>query len=142
MPEKNIEDYLHLYLGCEVVIQKSFTGFGRYLVKGDKVVLNTKLLMELGEDGNCTYTPNYIKPILRNLNDMTEEEKLQLAYNHAYPHVKFSSKESALNSMYGRYGSKWFTAYQDEFLFLLSKHFDLFGLIEAGIAIDKTTLTK
>ena len=29
---------------------------------------------------------------------------------------------------------------QDIFMFLISKHFDLFGLIESGLAIDKTTL--
>jgi hypothetical protein len=29
----------------------------------------------------------------------------------------------------------------ETFLWLLSKHFDLFGLIEAGLAIDKTKLT-
>jgi len=53
-------------------------------------------------------------PILRPLSDMTEEEKIESGklYKHLSPNY-------------------------EQFRWLLSKSFDLFGLIDAGLAIDK-----
>lgn len=54
---------------------------------------------------------------------MTEEEKR---------HLQIISIEE----LFGNLGSVLCLA--NDFRYLLSKHFDLFGLIEAGLAIDKT----
>ena len=65
-----------------------------------------------------------IKPILRPLSDMTEKEKENIG------------------------GTDWTSVdgdweYSPEtFLFLLSKRFDIFGLIEAGFAVNATELNS
>lgn len=61
------------------------------------------------------------KPILRRLDSMTEEECYEL---------EMLGHELVLNSV----GSNEF--YAERTHYLLSKHFDLFGLIESGEAID------
>lgn len=103
---KNTKDYLHLYLGCEVVIEKSsywcVHEFDYH--KGEKRLLLPSVL---------TWVRNnemIVKPILRPLSDMTEEE---------------DAIDCDLSPA-------------EKFRFRLSKDFDLFGLIEAGLAIDKT----
>lgn len=117
--EKNIKDYLHLYLGCEVLVldldgqtfkDKIEDVFDRKHGKGFSIY----------EFGDCPFDDHdeyyqEIKPILRPLSDMTKEER-------EYVRVKFN------------HGSA------ESFIWHLSKHFDLFGLIEAGLAIDKTKM--
>jgi len=66
-----------------------------------------------------------LKPVLRNLSDMTEEER----NNFLLTKEKY---------MYGHSNSKKWAAVTH---FLLSLNIDLFGLIEAGEAIDAETLT-
>lgn len=118
--EKKIEDYLHLYLGCEIKI-------------GDQI----EILDAVGQSGefeslykghlrNFYHISVGVKPILRPLSDMTEEEKFEIQqisgwvdYNH-YINQGFCKPEV--------------------FKYLLSKSFDLFGLIESGLAIDKTKI--
>lgn len=127
---KKIEDYLHLYLGCVAIIEKSdyFMVHNWSYHNGDKIVIGGRLIEHLG---NINMGHISIKPILRPLSDMSEEEMKEcgcLTYD-------FSDEEDLM---------KW--EWQDfktllsveQFLWLLSKHFDLFGLIEAGLAIDKT----
>lgn len=62
-----------------------------------------------------------IKPILRLLSDMKRDERS--AYFEKQDSVIGSDMKEAVGTYY-----------------LLSKHFDLFGLIESGEAIDSTTL--
>jgi len=99
--DKKIEDYLHLYLGCDVRHNNGS------IVKMNSIALNNML--------NNKYEMQEYKPILRPLSDMTEEEKIEVR--------KFDKVELPHFEL---------TRY------LLSKHFDLFGLIEAGLAIEKT----
>lgn len=68
--------------------------------------------------------PDHITPllILRKLEDMTEEEADKLA-------------SMCPQRNYDKYNPAQFT-------YLLSKSFDLFGLIEAGLAIDAKTLNS
>lgn len=112
--EKKIKDYLHLYLGCDAMIynDKSFIM--------DKVTSSSLNI----EDGSVTK----IKPILRPLSDMTEQESYELCWQKNQNHMKlnWSLNESAIHP--------------NEFLYLLKQGFDLFGLIESGLAIDKTTI--
>jgi hypothetical protein len=132
---KNIKDYLHLYLGCECMI-------------GD---LNWKPETNLhglapGVD------PNYGKPIkskidahvlnvfahkttliLRPLSDMTDEEMDEVWYSHEPKNVLVMDYKN--NSM-----SRKVALCSERTRYLLSKGFDLFGLIDSGLAIDKIKL--
>lgn len=122
---KELKDYLHLYLGCECI--------GYYRTKdgntGEEVIVELrKTLVSVSIDGfdlNGNLKVEEFKPILRPLSDMTEEEVedyMGLVCVEAKPFNQF-----AINAaMY----TKW----------LLSKHFDLFGLIDAGLATDKTKI--
>lgn len=114
---KNIKDYLHLYYGCEVA---------RYDSEGVryKVAVNKAWLIEAFEKGGKNFYT--YKLLLRPLSDMTEGEKDEY-YKHRgfgwiYNLEKQMSKDAA--------GTR----------FLLSKSFDIFGLIESGLAIDKTKI--
>lgn len=99
---KKIEDYLHLYLGCECL--------NSYNQIHTLTVDNFKTLSVWG------------KPILRSVNDMTINEAIDI----------FSTLDIGISGA--------FTPTQ--FKKLLSKHFDLFGLLESGFAIDAKTLKK
>jgi hypothetical protein len=114
-----LEDYLHLYIGCEGIAE-TIAKFKTRLV-----ISNHTNDMRDGVDLEDAIQHNF-KPILRSLSDMTEEEKIELSALLEWPEPK-----TVMNNRYSRYSPKIF-------LYLLSKHFDLFGLIEAGLAIDKT----
>jgi hypothetical protein len=120
-------DYLHLYLGCECeVIGTGFIG------KIDTVFDDGTIATGLGRFPFVqTLRGDEIKPLLRPLTDMTHEE-LQECGNMIYDF----SDEPDLNN------HKWedFQTLLDpmQFVWLLKKGFDLFGLIESGLAIDKT----
>lgn len=115
----NIKDYLHLYLGCEVQVQ-SESEKGKIKILACVEPVSNKAWTESGN----THYIDLIKPILRPLSDMTEEEK----------------READLVRGNGDGCDNYAVPEAYEFKYLLSKHFDLFGLIEAGLAIDKTTI--
>lgn len=108
METRNLEikDVIHLYLGCEVENKK-----------GQRVNLTPMLLAQCLVNKWELETEQW-KPILRNLSDMTEEEK------------ETSGKFNVCSNFEL---AEWFR-------YLLSKHFDLFNLIESGLAIDKNNL--
>ena len=113
--KKELKDYLHLYLGCEIDIS------------GQREILDSVAKSGQIETLFRGYLRNYrdlsdedIAPILRPLSDMTDEEAQE---------VYTIKGKNAFNNFEGETTKH-----------LLSKHFDLFGLIEAGLAIDKTTL--
>lgn len=115
---KDIKDYLHFYIGCDVLRPDGKTVLQIYGIEGSLVVHR--------ENSELTYSRmTGCKPILRPLADMTEEEikergwsKLEL--NHAVSQERNRS------------------LYTNEFLYLLSRGFDLFNLISEGLAINKT----
>jgi hypothetical protein len=136
----NIKDYLHLYLGCRVRIVEDEVATGILIGLVERDGYNTehpcRVKIERKGKHSLYYCFDYseIKPILRPLSDMTEEE-LQECGNMVYDF----SGEPELNN------HKWKDfeiAAPEQFHWLLARHFDLFGLIEAGLAIDKTTLTE
>lgn len=115
---KKLKNYLHLYLGCEV-----------QCVKGEQSLLREYNISQgqvfrLGSNRIFAVLMliDYFKLILRPLSSMTEEESLEL---EKYP--------MAYDTM-----QRWWSS--EQFVWLLSKGFDLFGLIEAGLAIDKTLM--
>lgn len=113
---KNIKDYLHLYLGCEY--RYFMNGVTKTGSRKNKGVITYAALSHIMARIEQEYN---IKPILRPLSDMTEEERKKC-------------ERKVFN------GDARFFYTTEAFLFLLSKHFDLFGLIDAGLAIDKTKL--
>lgn len=129
--KKELKDYLHLYLGCEVFIESySF-------MNGNKREKLIDKLTEVGINGriDCEkYTPpdGDVKLVLRPLSDMTEEEKDWLDEHENFVNNYKQNAESELII-------EWDA---EKTSYLLSKHFDLFGLIEAGLAIDKTTIKE
>jgi hypothetical protein len=123
----NIKDYLHLYLGCTVEIPDSLiqkhglvksTRKATFLGFADYHRLESRVGFRAGPEGRVSTF--FIKPILRPLSDMTGEEKSQSGIIYK--------------------GSGVLETHFESMRYLLSKHFDLFGLIEAGLAIDKTKL--
>ncbi len=109
---KDIKDYLYLYWGCEVSVTNLE---GRYNTIIDQKFINTYV----DEDDGELY--NDPKLILRPLSDMREDER-----NERWQIIIQGEKGNLYEVM------RW----------ELSKSFDLFNLIEAGLAIDKTTLSK
>lgn len=112
---KKIEDYLHLYLGCELLSKST----GEVVATLLGVVGNEAHFKVSGVKYSAR-CDNY-KPILRPLSDMTEEERSELIYLQ-------NADQRAYYEMAA------------QVKYLISKYFDLFGLIEAGLAIDKTKL--
>jgi hypothetical protein len=177
---REIKDYLHLYIGCEV----EYTGMANH----------RKLIMKWAGSLLETNAWQNIKLILRPLSDMTDEEWkkcFELSRGICDQHIldkmkKMSSMEvmftlGKAQFMFGyhncsgndirigngicfflrRYlikddlvvsteglvtNESWFNDMTIEqvlnvnhiFAYLLSKHFDLFNLIESELAIDKT----
>jgi hypothetical protein len=119
-----LQDYLPLYKGCEVLRNNENLPFrltGNRLaayIHGDLPIDSIKLL-------------------LRPFSDITEEEFRQHFYDHWLEELDVATFEEQYREV------KCWTIKQEALLpehfhFLLSKHFDLFGLIPAGLAIDKT----
>lgn len=110
--KKDIKDYLHLYFGGFVSVRNLD---GRHNTIIDHDFYNSYFDEESGEFLNDP------KIILRHLSDMTEGES------------EFICEAAELGKP-TIYVNAELTAY------FLSRGFDLFGLIEAGLAIDKTKL--
>jgi hypothetical protein len=135
MELKNIKDYIHLYLGRE-------TNHGTLV----GIELDWATIRD--NDGELFYgLISDLKPILRKLSSMTEDEVNEcwklLGYNDQIttPSIKrnfifedFSDKDN-VESVTG-----WTSFCVKLLPYLLSKGFDLFGLIDANLAIDKDTL--
>lgn len=113
-----LKDVIHFYLGCEVTVPDSdepriIEGVGK------SYIFTT---------GNGYYAISMnTQPILRLLPDLTEEECRNL--NWIFPVSVYVAKNFIINGMT-----------PEEFKYLLSIGADLFGLIESGQAINKTTL--
>lgn len=125
---------LALYLGC-------------YAMHGDKRIHVCGINVNSGYIQNImcqeTIPISEIKLILRPLSSMTEEEKEQIAKLMSPKATKWLVEILVLDAirvetwgdgMHSIAENYW----PDLFLYLLSKHFDLFGLIEKQEAIDST----
>jgi hypothetical protein len=119
----NIKDYLHLYLGCEVEFGLNLNNLRRGTFIGfvDYNRIDARIAFRAGPEGRVNVF--LLKPILRPLRDMKEEEMKVLGIG-------------SVNELEGNIGDLLLKA--SDFPFLLSKHFDLFDLIDAGLALDKT----
>lgn len=157
--ERKIQDYLHFYLGQQVLINSM----------GEDVVCD---LITVSRDGgafasgttkrgqklNAHGMLEGAKLLLRPLSDMTEEEAIELVKVREWksygPHPRERKYETYKNA-FGQIVVQWGhegdlrsknvpqtkeSFYPEELPFLLSRGFDLFNLIPDGLAINKTTL--
>ena len=133
---KELKDYLPYYLGCEV----------QYLMNGkgilSEISLDSKygVLVSVKLNGSNKHRQTVlsnIKLILRPLSSLSNDEAANIGILPKKEWHEQTQEEQI----------KWLVNNKDnaiyspkDFLYLLSNSFDLFGLIEAGLAIYKTTL--
>lgn len=119
---KQLKDYIHHYIGCEV------QNFNEESGKLIGVEMPNTAIVDPAPSAidnifrRRLWSLKAVKPILRRLGSMTEDED-QRQFREANR---------------GHYiDMHW---YPEGFAWLLEKRFDLFGLIDAGLAIDAATL--
>jgi len=131
--EKRIEDYLHLYLGCNIMVERP--GKDGNNTANRTVLAGPYKLVAIGiSDNNRVikldgYTPtatDTIKPVLRPLSDMTEAEAIEFGWMRLFTLEHFIE-----NKLYK----------PELFAHLLARHFDLLNLIEEGLAADITKMS-
>lgn len=136
MDKLSVQD-LAMFIGCEAeymyVDEETHTG------KGTLISVNLNLdrkinfpIVIIDKDDNSRYretkvNPDEVKPILRPLSDMTDEEINE--YKVLKPEYTSITDKKTLIKVDAR-----------SIKYLVSKHFDIFGWIEKGLAIDKTKL--
>lgn len=156
---KDIKDYLHYYLGCEGFTKQPYgtePGISIKDIKSRLLSVDVKgelrtqcydLSDKAWDSLTCVMASDFT-PFLRPLSDMSGKEVIE-AFHLAYADAKYQFEEfqKVDNNEFGwrarnQNGMECFlpanTFTPDVFHYLLSKHFDLFGLIESGLAIDKT----
>ncbi len=140
---KDIKDYLHLYLGCDVQVKRKNdkeyligricevtkeSNHGDWIdVRFNDVVPATSMIWEVSNSNFHTFFFNHdeIKPILRPLSDMDNNPEHWETYSKLLD---------------GQPGKPGIPCKADAIAYLLSLHYDLFNLIPEGLAIDKTKL--
>ena len=126
--EKDIKDYAHLYLGCEALVQFPEDTDGiRCIIESvnvECISFNNIAPDYYFDEPECGFMP-----ILRRLSSMTEEEAKDLT-DHGI--------EQLHDAIHLKTHTLSFTP--EDLLYLLSEGFDIFGLIDANLAIDKDTI--
>jgi hypothetical protein len=150
----NIKDYLHLYISPDtklICVKEPMVwdenGLKSWLKPGDWLPVSPIILhqLDLYEVFDC------FKPLLRPLSDMTEEEAVALvleAVGAKAEFIKWHTESGEIGGFEwqsdhyrkGQRHNTWYESFEPEGTrYLLSRGFDLFGLIPAGLALDKTT---
>ena len=114
--KKNIKDYIHLYLGCEV-------NTNRYGVGLLDSVSKTCIHIEFEKTIQGFFFDD-VKLLLRPLSDMTDKETIEIK-KHCDSVEKYIE-----TGLYVSVDGKLHA-------YLLKQRFDIFGLIKCGLAIDK-----
>lgn len=140
MDSKNIKDYLHLYLGCPCLFSINYgTQYENLSVHRLDGIVRSRVYVSSIENGGGSCEIDKIKLILRPLSDMTEEE--------ANCFYSFGGSRSIVNPKYAInqiFGANLFYEGYNRIQIahltqhLLSNGFDLFGLIDSGLAIKKS----
>ena len=127
-------------LPYRIIIDYGYNAFdvhkGNYIKQGSKCLLNCNLL-DVFVSPRQNEKGEYIKPYLRPMSSMTEEEdeeRIQLgiwrsSQTKGYEVTRIDPDTSEC------YNSQ---AFQNALKFLLKNHFDIFGLIPKGLAIEVT----
>jgi hypothetical protein len=120
---KKIEDYIHLYLGCEVM--------DLYNNKVGKLVGVSGKDVLVSHNTQWCLAHKEVKPILRPLSSLTGEEIEEMWYGHTGAEVRGEMPNGL---------TVFFNVTPEHVAYLLSLGIDLFSLIPSGLAIDKTKL--
>jgi hypothetical protein len=125
---KQLKDFIHYYIGCRCIIKWESPNGTIYDREGVFLAIDIrdKLPYYLKSEDAAIWTDN-IKPILRRLEDMTEEEICEYG-------KLVGLRTDGVHSVYINYDTP------ESFHYLLTRHFDLFDLIAAGLAVDAKTL--
>ncbi len=147
---KAIRDYIHFYLGCDAITVKltperidghmiDLVRHGYYYAKPILRPLDCTVMThdEMAELLALQFHPS--DDIFRNMIDEfifhVDELKRQVKHGEGVGYSTFK------DGSHYQSGTLSFSSLNPaQFTFLLSKHFDLFGLIEAGLAVDRTKL--
>ncbi len=145
---KNIADYLPFILGCECnctdYFDEIFTLVGIDVTSGKCQLMNTN-------GGRAFRGADMVKPILRPIPDITEEEVINLVFmqSDVYKNVAPIQIHKGVIRFEFEYSTSSRRRVEsiklDElkpkmFMYLLKQGFDIFGLIEAKLAVKKKTL--
>lgn len=126
---KDIRTFLHFYIGAWVTI----TNVSAYMIgqgfEDGKYVLSGEIYHFI-MSGECELQSIELHP----LSDMTEEE-MDEVWNMEEP-------QNVLTMDYKSGQRRRVALCSERTAFLLSRGFDLFGLIDSGLAIDKTKLKE
>jgi len=132
MADKNIMDYAHLYLNGNVILNKYHRRFSMNgWLTGKVYQFGACKLFEFEEEGYTDFSL-----VLRRLEDMTEEEAKYIVDNTLLKQTTMGKTEKDFAIALAE---RW-VANSSIFVYLLSRSFDLFGLIDAGLAIDAKTI--
>ena len=130
--EKTFKDYAAFYLGVEVM---TIDGRGRFVTYWSELEMG-EVVFGMGPEYAKSYHIEQVKPLLRPLSDIMGEEENEIEGEYGFQGLGEPHLCNAL-----RYGNKYVKdihVMPGLFLYLLSRSFDIFGLIESGIALDKT----
>lgn len=135
--EKKIADYLHFYPKAPILIYEPGIEPVSHYLEGIDWCLG-KAIAE-----RVNYDPSWIKPILRPLSDITEEEKAEFIEICGIEPEDMACLVRSRDEFFSEHETSFGTAHLTNIAqwavgvkYLLSKHFDLFQLIESGLAID------
>lgn len=130
---KKIENYLHLYLGHNVMVYNLHSIMKLHSVSID----HNRILVS---DGSLTryVMMHEVKLILRPLSSITEEEADSIQEKYFFWSIDFDRDKIKFAINIADRLSKQ----MDVARYLLSRGFDIFGLIDANLALDATKIEK
>ena len=116
-----------IYQPFDLKVQYDLNGDGKHLrvgtLTGIRNQVGNELIIEIDRYG---YLPEFCKPILKSLNDLDINIMPKNLQN-------YTNKQIQPHNVYG-------LSYRT-FELLLENHYDVFGLIEKGLAVDINTLS-
>lgn len=131
------KEVAHLYIGCYFRVERTgqIAPFQFYYNGGDEPIGTHELC-------KADYSFDEVKPILRKLNSMTDEEREanDKQGSIGWHSITKGEPASAVNEV-SQLGLAVVHRQAREMAHLLSLHFDLFNLIDNGFAIDRATLS-
>lgn len=135
------KDVAHLYLGGNIQVEYEgrVGNIFTYYHPAGKFNVDRIWVCSLEEDGNpemsCSAPVDKVKPILRKLDSMTEEEAMDGGWTNKRSFDSFVKIHQYDDT--DQLTRRWFA---QDFIYLLSRGFDLFGLIDSDQAIDASTI--
>jgi len=141
---KKIIDYINFYLGCEVTFPESTLG-AKYTIAAS---MNGTAYLNMAYKGRFSTVIQdirIIKPLLRKMDSITEDECKNLYYNIYNEYHKGMTYKSWWLDEDNEHYTTNFRLYAGEHRvnainYLRSISIDMDGLIDAGLAIDKETI--